>query len=222
MTKHQKNQILYKLNFLKSIGYNYFDTLNISKENKRLEGLPNDLPKLKDIVENCHLCELSKNRKNTLFGHGNINSNIVFILDEPSSFEDEIGEYYVGKTGELLQKMVESVLNISINDVYVTNIVKCKSSNNIIKIQEAENCLGYLYKQIDLINPKLIVLLGNQSYKYFMNDGDESDDIRGNLFKYNDIDVLMTYHPNYLLRNPSLKKEAFHDMLKIKTLMEKF
>lgn len=222
MTKYQKNQILYKLNFLKSIGYNYFDSLNISKVTTTSHNLPDSLDELKTIVEHCSLCELCKSRKNVLFGVGSISSDIVFILDEPSSFEDEIGSYYVGKTGELLQKMIESVLNISVNEVYLTNIVKCKTSNNVIKNQEADNCLSYLYKQIDLIKPKLIVLLGDQSYKYFMNDGDESEDIRGNFFKYNDIDVITTYHPNFLLRNPSLKKEAFHDILKIKTIMEKF
>lgn len=222
MNKRNKDLILYKLNFLKSLGYEYCENVNLNINLTNTLKLPNDLLKLENIVDNCHLCSLSKSRKNILFGYGNPNADILFLYDEPNASEDLTKEYYTGKNGELLEKMITNVLKIKKEDVYITSLVKCKSSNNSITKEDINSCASYLKKQIDLINPKLLVLLGENVHKLIFNDKFKLEDNRGKFIRYNNIETLCTYHPNFLLRNPSLKKEAFHDMLKIKAVMEKF
>ena len=222
MTKRNKNNILYKLNFLKSLGFEYCENINLSINLENTQKLPNNLNELKNIVDNCHLCYLSKSRKNVLFGIGNINSDVVFLYDEPNSFEDSHGEYYWGKNSELLAKMIESVLEVKKEEVYLSAIVKCKSSKGNITCDDVSSCSSYLHKQLSILKPKILVLLGENAHKHLFNDNENFDDIRGVFLKYNGIDTMCTYHPSYLLRNPSLKKEAYHDMLKIKKLMEKF
>ena len=110
MTKTVKNQLLKNLNYLKSFGYEYHETINfISSEIKNVK-LPDNLELLKNSVQHCYLCDLCKSRKNVLFGYGKNNSDIMFIGDEPSNSEDEIGTHYVGKSGELLIKMIENFI----------------------------------------------------------------------------------------------------------------
>lgn len=221
MTKRVQNHILYQLHFLKSIGYEYRNNIKISNIQEEHIKLPNDLTSLKTVVDNCYLCQLSKYRENVLFGSGNKNSNLIFIGDAPGITEDEIGEFFVGRAGSLLVTMIEKSLELNIEDVYITNIVKCISSNGVVNIQEANTCRAYLDKQIDLIKPKIIILLGEVAYQYMTNDNAEFSKIRGKIFKYNGITTMCTYEPNFLLRNPSSKKEAYQDMLKIKSLMER-
>lgn len=223
MTHAVKNKLLNHLKFLSSIGYNYLQPLNLQNINQSEITLPNNYDALKSIAINCHLCELSKSRNNVVFGDGNTNANIMFICESPAVNEDELGKFYVGKSGQLLVKMIESVLNIGVKDVYITNIVKCRpSSGKIATTSEVNICKPYLDKQIDIIKPKLIVVLGELSYRFFTTDTTDFSQIRGKITKYHNIDLLTTFHPSFLLRNPSAKKEAYHDMLKIKSIMESF
>lgn len=221
MTKKLQTKILYQLHFLKSIGYEYSENINFQQAEKEQYSLPNKIEELREIVENCYLCQLSKFRENVLFGQGNLNSNIIFLKESPSVSEDELGEFYVGKSGELLSKMIQNVLDISHNDIYITNIVKCISTNGTISKEHVNYCKSYLYKQIEIIKPKLIVALGEGVYSYLTNDSSPFNEIRGKVINYNDFDIICTYEPSFLLRNPSSKKDAYLDMLKIKSLMEK-
>ena len=167
MTKTVKNQLLKNLNYLKSFGYEYHETINfISSEIKNVK-LPDNLELLKNSVQHCYLCDLCKSRKNVLFGYGKNNSDIMFISDEPSNSEDELGVFYSGKSGELLTKMIENVLLIKKEDVYLTTLVKCKSLNGLNN-SNIDTCNDYLIKQIELIKPKLIVALGEKSYSYLL------------------------------------------------------
>ncbi len=110
MTKAVKNRILYQLNFLKTIGYDYHSMIKFANKEVSSNSLPNNMDELKNVVENCYLCELSKSRKNVLFGEGNLNASLMLIADEPTTSEDELKSFYVGKTGEQLVKMIENVL----------------------------------------------------------------------------------------------------------------
>lgn len=223
MTKSVKDRLLNHLNFLNSIGYSYLQPIALHNTNTSQVSLPNEYNSLELMALNCNLCELSKCRTNVVFGEGNIHANIMFISEAPGSSEDELGRFYVGKAGQLLVKMIENVLNIGVNDVYITNIVKCKPSSNKIPIpSEINTCKPYLEKQIELIKPKLIVILGDLTYASFTSDISDFSQIRGKLIKFNGLDVISTFHPSFLLRNPSAKKEAYHDMLKIKSIMESF
>ncbi len=219
MTKNTQTKLLKHLNFLQSIGYSYHTNIEfISNDIKNLK-LPDNLNNLRSTVEHCYLCELSKSRTNILFGAGNENSKIMFINDEPSAAEDELGFYYSGKSGELLVKMIENVLNIKKEDVYITNLVKCKSSGSLNK-SNVDSCNDYLLKQIELIKPSLIVTLGEKTYSYLFDTNQNFSLIRGKETIFNSIKVIPTFSPSFLLRNPSSKKDAYHDMLKIKNILE--
>lgn len=219
MTKAVKNRILYQLKYLKSIGYDYHKSVKLYNKEISSSSLPNDMNILKDIVENCYLCELSKSRRNVLFGEGNINAPIMFICDEPSASEDEFKSFFAGKAGITLSKMIENVLHLKKEDVYITSLVKCKSSSGM-QASHFSSCNTYLHKQIELVKPKLIVTLGETAYHFLSNDNTPLNQIRGQVVSFKDYTLLPTFSVKFLLRNPSSKKEAFHDMLKIKSILE--
>lgn len=220
MTKLVKNQLLYQLNFLKSIGFNYHESISISNNEFDNSTLPNDLFEFKRFVENCSICELSKSKKNIIFGEGNPNAKIMFIADEPTATEDELKSFFVGKTGEQLSKMIENVLPLKKEDVYITTLVKCRSFDGFSS-SHFNSCSSYLYKQIDIINPKLIVTLGEKSYQYLCSDFNTPfSQIRGHIVKFKNYDVIPIHSASYIIRNPSSKKDAYQDMLKIKLILE--
>jgi len=209
---------LKKLLALKQFGINYVEPIK-EFTNDKVE-LPDNINELKNIVLNCHLCELSKSRTNVVFGEGDINSKVMFVGEAPGANEDLQGRVFVGRAGELLTKMIENVLNIPRSSVYIANIVKCRPPNNRTpKAEEALVCREYLFKQIEIVNPNLIVALGSTSYFYLTNDKTPISRIRGSLIDYQNIKLIPTFHPSYLLRNPSAKKEAFSDMLKVKEFL---
>ncbi len=218
--KNLKNALLLKqLYQLKQLGYKYTSVTPYREETQSF-ALPNTLESLKKQAMECHLCELSKSRHKVVFGEGNPNADVLFVGESPGAMEDASGKPFVGRSGELLTKMIENVLLISRNDVYITNIVKCRPSNNDIPTpSQAHTCQPYLMKQIELIRPKLIVTLGATAYHYLTGDDTDISKIRGTIHKQNGYTIIPTYHPSYLLRNPSAKKDVFDDLLKVKNLL---
>ena len=218
--KNLRNALLLKqLYQLKQLGYNYTN-ITAYKEDQLDLSLPNTLESLQKQAQNCHLCELSKSRGKVVFGEGNPHADILFIGEAPGATEDSSGKPFVGRSGELLTKMIENVLKISRSDVYITNIVKCRPPNNQVPTPtQAHTCQPYLLKQIELIKPKLIVTLGATAYHYLTGDETGITKIRGTLHEQNGYILIPTYHPSYLLRNPSAKQEVFEDLLKVKKLL---
>jgi len=218
--KNLRNALLLKqLYQLKQLGYNYTN-ITAYKEDQLDLSLPNTLESLQKQAQNCHLCELSKSRGKVVFGEGNPHADILFIGEAPGATEDSSGKPFVGRSGELLTKMIENVLQISRSDVYITNIVKCRPPNNQVPTPtQAHTCQPYLLKQIELIKPKLIVTLGATAYHYLTGDETGITKIRGTLHEQNGYTLIPTYHPSYLLRNPTAKKEVFEDLLKVKDLI---
>ncbi len=209
-----KLKYLYKL---KESGVNYFEGFS-SKE--RNFNMPNELKELEKICKNCTLCDLSKTRTNVVFGEGNPNAKLMFIGEGPGEMEDKTGRPFVGRAGQLLTKIIENVLNLKREDVYIANIVKCRPPNNRVPtIEEAESCKPYLLKQIDIIDPKILVCLGKTAFMYLLNSDMPISKVRGQIFEYKNKKVIPTYHPSFLLRNPSAKKEAYKDFLLIKELL---
>ena len=214
MNKLLKLKQLYNL---KLGGDDYFEGFSSISANYKM---PSELKELKNIVLNCNLCNLSKTRTNIVFGEGNPHSKIFFIGEAPGRDEDLQGKPFVGRSGQLLTKMIENVLNIKREEVYITNIVKCRPpQNRDPEIEEIESCKPYLLKQIDIIKPKIIVTLGRIAFKYLLNEEIPITKARGNIYNFNGIKVIPTYHPSYLLRNPSKKKEAFIDLKLIKEFL---
>ncbi len=218
--KNLKNALLLKqLYQLKQLGYQYTDITPFKEDDLDLS-LPGTLVSLQKQANQCHLCELSKTRQKVVFGEGNPHADIMFVGEAPGAAEDSTGKPFVGRSGELLTKMIENVLYLSRNDVYIANIVKCRPPGNREPTpSEAYTCKPYLLKQIELIKPKIIVTLGSTAYFYLTGDETPIGKARGSVFNKEHYIVVPTYHPSYLLRNPSAKKEAFQDLLKIKSLM---
>ena len=151
---------LKKLLIEKELGVNFVEPIKEFQESNI--ALPNSLSELKNICLNCHLCELSKTRLNVVFGEGNENANLMFVGEGPGATEDSLGRPFVGRAGELLTKMIQNVLFIKRSDVYIANIVKCRPPNNRTPTsKEALTCRPYLFKQIEIIKPKIVVALGS-------------------------------------------------------------
>ena len=209
-----KLKYLYKL---KEAGVEYFE--GFESEDKEIK-MPDELKELEEICKKCTLCDLSKTRTNVVFGEGNPNANLMFIGEGPGEMEDKTGRPFVGRAGQLLTKIINNVLELKRNDVYIANIVKCRPPNNRVPtIEEALTCRPYLLKQIDIINPKILVCLGKTAFMYLMDTDTPISKVRGQIFEYKGKKVIPTFHPSYLLRNPSAKKEAYKDFLLIKSML---
>ncbi len=219
--KNLKNALLLKeLYIRKALGYRYTDVTPFQESEPDLT-LPNDLDALKKQALQCHLCELSKGRTHVVFGEGNSQADVMFIGEAPGASEDRMGKPFVGRSGELLTKMIENVLQIQRSSVYIANIVKCRPPNNRTPSPtEAHTCLPFLQKQIALVSPKIVVTLGATAYHYLTGDETPIGKIRGTLITTPAYQLVPTYHPSFLLRNPGAKKEAFEDLKRIKRLME--
>ena len=219
--KNLKNALLLKqLYQLKQLGYRY-TSASIFKEDETDLALPDSLEKLKEQALKCHLCELSKSRTNVVFGEGNPNAAVMFVGEGPGATEDSMGRPFVGRSGELLTKMIENVLLIPRSEVYIANIVKCRPPNNRVPTPtEAHTCQPFLNRQIELVKPKIIITLGGTAYHYLTGDETGITKVRGTLHQQHGYTLIPTYHPSFLLRNPSAKKEVFEDLKKVKALME--
>ena len=210
---------LKQLYLLKQMGYSYTDITPSELEEDTVE-LPYDMQKLASLTAGCHLCELSKSRQKVVFGEGNLHADLLFIGEGPGATEDSTGRPFVGRAGEVLTKMIENVLHIPRSEVYITNIVKCRPPNNRVPSEsEAINCRPYLQRQVELIQPKIIVTLGATAYRYLTNDDSPISRVRGSVIQVEGYQIIPTFHPSYLLRNPSAKKEALADLLKVKSLL---
>ena len=162
----------------------------------------------------CSACPLAPTRKNVVFGCGSQQTELMFIGEGPGADEDEQGVPFVGKAGELLTKMIKA-MKYDRSEVYIANIVKCRPpENRNPSDDEAATCLPLLKRQIELVNPKAIVLLGAVPLKYLMGKTGITRQ-RGNWMEYNGIQVMPTYHPAYLLRNPAAKADVWKDLQQV-------
>ena len=219
--KNLHNALLLKqLYQLKNLGYKYTDEKPYSNEEKDLLELPNSLKALKQQAQNCHLCSLSKGRNHVVFGEGNPQADIMFVGDVPLEIEDNAGAIFLGRGGEMLTAMIEKVLNLSREEVYITNLLKCHPLlSKEVHESEFHTCKAYLFKEIELVKPKVIVTLGEKAYHYLTNDFTALKDVRGTIIQKEGYSVIPTYHPNFLLKNPSFKKDVFGDLKRTKELL---
>ncbi len=170
-----------------------------------------DLMALNQLASSCTNCPLCEQRTNVVFGDGNPNADLMFIGEGPGYHEDMQGIPFVGDAGNLLTKMI-TAMQYSRTEVYITNIVKCRPPNNRNpQDTEAMSCMPYLNRQIELIKPKVIVLLGAVPLKQLLNRTGINKN-RGQWLNYQGIPVMATFHPAYLLRYPNAKRDAWHDL----------
>jgi len=171
----------------------------------------NNLKELNISIKNCTSCRLHKTRTNFVFGEGNPKAELMFIGEGPGRDEDLQGRPFVGRAGQLLDKMIKA-MTFERKEVYIANIVKCRPPDNRVpEMDEASCCLPFLLKQIEFIKPKVIVLLGATPVKYLLNVKTITE-VRGRWQQLMGIKVMPTYHPAYLLRNPSAKGIVWKDL----------
>lgn len=169
---------------------------------------------LEKIVKICTKCELCKNRTNVVFGEGNSSAELMIIGEGPGRDEDEQGRPFVGKSGQLLTKMLNA-MGFARSDVFIANIVKCRPPNNRNpEPEEAKSCLPFLLRQIELIHPKILLLLGAVPLKFLLNRTGITK-IHGEWLEFMGIKTLPSFHPAFLLRDPRQKKLAWEDLQKV-------
>ncbi len=173
------------------------------------------LQDLEKVALTCRRCRLGSRRKNLVFGDGNPNAGLMFIGEGPGRDEDEKGKPFVGKAGRLLDQMI-AAMQFRRQDIYIANIVKCRApGNRNPEEDEANFCLPYLERQIELINPEVIVLLGAVPLKYLLGETGGINLLHGRWFDYKGHAVLPTFHPAYLLRMENKKRDAWEDLKKV-------
>ena len=163
----------------------------------------------------CQRCKLGRDRTHLVFGVGNPDADLMFIGEGPGEEEDKRGEPFVGKAGQLLTKIIEA-MGLTRENVYIANIVKCRPpQNRTPMIDEVETCYPFLRRQIAAVNPKIIVALGSPASQALLSVSIPISRLRGNFYKFGERQVMPTFHPAYLLRNPSEKRAVWDDMKKV-------
>jgi len=216
LNSYQNLILLQNLYRLKSVGFKYVNTFTINETNHFIK--PVTFKNLVLEISNCHLCDLSKSRTQSMFGYGDSNANIMIIDFSVSQTQDSNNNYYSSRSGTILKEMVENSFNLDIKDIYYTHIVKCKAlSSNIPSPSEVNSCKNYLFSQIDFIKPKIIITLGEEVYKSITSDKENFENIRGHIIEFKKYKLLPIYNPHHLLRNPELQKITLNDLKKIKS-----
>lgn len=175
------------------------------------------LEQLYKLFNNCTKCPLGTlGRQNIVFGTGNPDSPVVLIGEGPGAKEDLEAKPFIGRSGQLLTKVLEQC-GLSRDDIYITNIVKCRPPLNRAPTQlEAMTCTNLLLnKQLSIINPQVICTLGATAFTYFCGTGQTISESRGKIFKAKEYNVLPTYHPAYVLRNPKMLPIFASDLKKV-------
>lgn len=180
-----------------------------------------DLETLKGYVLKCERCELNKTRTNIVFGDGNENANIMLIGEAPGEQEDLKGVPFVGKAGQLLDKMLASI-GLDRTKVYICNMLKCRPpKNRNPENTEMDVCIDYLRRQFLLVKPKLIILLGSVASRKLLDENFSMNKSHGKVTIKKGVYFVPTFHPSALLRDESKKRLSYNDLLIIKDIIEK-
>lgn len=177
------------------------------------------LQTLKQDIENCSGCKLATTRERFVFGEGNPLAKVMLIGEAPGKNEDLQGRPFVGRSGELLNSIIEQSLALKREDLYISNIVKCRPTVELKgqrdrppEKDELNACCWIIEKQIEIIKPLVIITLGNPSTKFILKTKNGITKIRGSFFEYKGIKVMPTYHPSYVIRNGGHKSPLKADI----------
>ena len=181
-----------------------------------LKTVPNDsLLKIREDIGDCQRCRLGKTRKHIVFADGNPKAELVFVGEGPGADEDATGIPFVGRAGKLLTQMIEA-MGLQRKDVYICNVVKCRPpGNRPPEPDEVATCSPFLVRQLEVINPKVIVALGATAAKTLLETEMGISKFRGQWLDFRGKKLMATYHPAYLLRNPPAKSEVWKDLQKV-------
>jgi uracil-DNA glycosylase len=197
-----------------------------NKEEKASENLPIEfssarrLLQLRQAVADCRRCQLASSRTNTVFGEGNPRSGILLVGEGPGATEDETGRPFVGRSGQLLDRILDSI-GLDRTLLYIANIVKCRPPGNRTPTSaEAEICGDHLSTQIDILEPGVILALGASAARHLLDTKSGIGMLRGKFHSYRGIPLLVTYHPAALLRSPAFKRPVWEDMKMLRAFLQ--
>ena len=180
------------------------------------------LAAVRDELGECTRCKLNSGRNTIVFGEGNANAALVFVGEGPGQEEDQQGRPFVGAAGQLLTDIIVKGMKLGREDVYICNIVKCRPPNNRKpESDEVKACELFLIKQLQAIRPKVIVGLGNVAVQTLLKTKEGITSLRGRWHQYEDIPLMPTFHPAYLLRTPGDKRLVWDDIKKVLAELEK-
>jgi DNA polymerase len=180
-----------------------------------------ELQAIRELIGDCQRCKLAGGRKTIVFGQGSPRARLMFIGEAPGADEDEQGLAFVGRAGQLLTDIIEKGLKMRRADVWIGNVIKCRPpGNRNPEPDEILSCQPFLERQIAAIQPRAIVALGKFAGQFLLKTAEPISRIRGRLGQYQGIQVMPTYHPAYLLRNPGAKKEVWEDLKVVMALLE--
>ena len=172
-------------------------------------------------IGDCTRCKLhSLGRRQIVFGVGSPRADLMFVGEAPGADEDIQGEPFVGRAGQLLTKIIEAI-GLKREDVYIANVIKCRPpQNRNPELDEVETCEPFLFRQIDAVAPSVIVALGTFAARTLLRTLDPISRLRGRVYDYRGAKLIPTFHPAYLLRNPSSKREVWEDMKLVRALLK--
>ena len=178
------------------------------------------LAAIREDLGPCTRCKLhGLGRRQIVFGVGNPDADLMFVGEAPGADEDIQGEPFVGRAGQLLTKIIEAI-GLRREDVYIANVIKCRPpGNRNPEPDEVEECEAFLFRQIDTIGPKVIVALGKFAAQSLLRTTDPITRLRGREYKYREAILIPTYHPAYLLRTPSAKRDVWEDMKRVRAIL---
>ncbi len=170
------------------------------------------LTTLNEDIGDCTRCDLHRGRNNLVFGEGSENARLAFVGEGPGRDEDLAGRPFVGAAGQLLDKIIVA-MGLARKEVYICNVVKCRPPNNRVPGDEERRICGqFLKRQLSILGPDIVVALGGTAAQYLLGRDEPLGKLRGRFHKVDDLTIMPTYHPAYLLRNPSGKRPVWEDM----------
>jgi len=220
MTLKEKRKLLNQLQKNKSLGLQYFSP-NIFKKTYSNALEASNLCQLEELTLSCHLCQKAKIKNQVIFARGNKNSKIMILLPQVTSQDDKVNFSPSGKIEEILIDILGKYLGLKLNDLYITNILKCQMGNFSPSYDDISSCKKYLDKQIELISPKIIISFGLECYNYLFNDEIEYSKILDQNIFYKGTRIFICQSLELLIRNPSFENKLKNDMQKICQILEK-
>jgi DNA polymerase len=199
-----------QLKFFSELGVSH---LNVREAERRNAG---SLAEVRSELGDCTRCGLAGTRKNIVFGTGSAEADLMFVGEAPGADEDDQGLPFVGRAGQLLTKIIEAI-QLQREEVYIANILKCRPpGNRDPQPEEVDSCEPFLFRQIEVIRPMIVVALGKYAAQTLLRSKTPISRLRGSFFDFRGVRLMPTFHPSYLLRNPSAKREVWEDMKKVR------
>jgi uracil-DNA glycosylase len=185
----------------------------------RAPATPQSLDGIRAELGDCTRCKLHAGRTTLVFGAGQADADLMFVGEAPGRDEDQQGEPFVGRAGQLLTRIIESI-GLTREQVYIANVIKCRPpQNRNPEPDEVETCEPFLFQQLDVIRPRVVVALGAFAVRTLLRSDQSISRLRGQVFDYRGAKLVPTFHPAFLLRSPDRKRDVWEDMKKVRALL---